>query len=131
MKLSPCLALQVLVFETSANEVNDKGIQAITSIQSSTMEKIIIERKKGLSNCQVHDRFWTNLDKILFEFITRPMYKHRPKLEVEFWGNWGIGNGKLYREETILPKFVSQGGRITVQARGTRVQPTVLTSLNN
>ena len=105
MDLSSCLNLQVLELETLANEANDKGIQAITSIQSNTMQKVIIKRKDqwGLPTCQVHYDFWTNLDKILFEFVTRPMHKNRLNFEVPgFRGDWSIGGRELYPKETIL-----------------------------
>ena len=109
--LSACHELRELEFEISANPLNEMELDFISSVASTNIEKIIINRSAELDH-PVGDDFWTQLDDVLAELAERRECK-LVRLEVEFWGNWGVVGG-MERDQKMafLPKFVEKGGMI-------------------
>ena len=116
LDLSSCLQLRELELEleASASPLRDWGMNVISSVASTSIERIIIKRSVVHDSDfrEVDDTFWTRLDDILVGLVERPEYMLR--LEVEFRGNW---NDRRYgQSETPLPRFVKKG-RMTVRNR--------------
>ena len=105
LTLSACRELLELEFEISAYPLNEMELDFISSITSTNIEKIIINRSAEL-NHPVDDAVWTQLDDILTELAGRRGYQ-LVRLEVEFRGNWDFDQKMNY-----LPKFVERGRMI-------------------
>jgi hypothetical protein len=110
LTLAPFRALRELELEISFFSEYDKGLNLISSITSTDIEKIIFSRSGALDR-PVSGTFWTQLDHLLVELSERPRYKLM--LEVEFRGTWNIEGKDFDRKKTYLPRFVKKG-RMTV-----------------
>ena len=86
------------------------GLDTISSITSTNVEKIIIKHKTAFSHL-AGGIFWTSLDDILTELVGRPGYKLR--LEAEFRGCRGVEGNEFDQKVIHLPRFVKKG-RMTV-----------------
>ena len=106
--LSACRELRELEFEISAHTLNEMELEFISSITSTNIEKVIINRSADL-DYPVGDAVWTQLDDILTKLAERRECK-LVRLEVELWGNWSVVVGKEFDQKmTYLPKFVGKG----------------------
>lgn len=98
--------MQELELTVSARFLFDTELSPISSITSTNIEKITINRNNRFI-VPVTDTIWKQLDNILTKLVERSEYKL--KLEVELRGHWNI-RGKVFdRKESRLPKFVKKG----------------------
>ena len=104
---SSCRELQELELDISVYDLPWMTQDLISSITSMNIGKIILDLTK-LTDFEVGDAFWAQLDDTLIKLIERPGYGIR--LEVEFRGAWAI---QPRQEKHYLPKFVEKG-RVTV-----------------
>ena len=110
LTLSSCDELRELEFEISPLPLRRWELSFISSITSTDIKKIIINRSTEL-NHPVGGIVWTRLDSILTEFVER--LENGVSLEVEFRGSWDVGRSEFDQKKTHLPNFVKKG-RMTV-----------------
>lgn len=104
LALSPCRKLRELEFEVSAYPLREKELDIVSSITSTNIEKIIINRRAAFY--PVGDVVWTQLDNILTELAEKS--EHNVRLKVEFRGGW-IAERKEFDQKSHLPKLIGKG----------------------
>lgn len=87
------------------------GLDIISSVSSTKVEKIIINRGLRYLNRPVNDAFWTELDDILIKFVERPGYKCILEVELREFDVKGFD-----QKGPPLPMFAEKG-RITARNR--------------
>ena len=107
-----CLELREFELETKMDLCNKQDLQRIAAIKSRKIEKIILRPYIRSSN----EVPWTRLDKILTN-LARRLEDNKKQLEVQIRYDRGVRWGvftELREQEISLPRFVEQGGRVTI-----------------
>jgi hypothetical protein len=109
--LSHCLELREL--EIVASRLTDAHLNLVSSITSSRIEKITLDRSPAFMLPAGHT-YWTRLDEVFVRLVGRREYK--AGLEVVFAGVVVAWDGKLDLGK-YLPMFVEKGRMVVLDTK--------------